>query len=291
MTQPLTVAITGGNGNLGRKLIAAFAPQDWCGAVLAIDRQFEGDLGSAKAQPVRADLTDRDDRAWQDAIGSADAVVHLAAQNPYPDASWTDSTRSFDMTINVVAAASASGRPCRMVFATSNHVMGRYKDRPEATISASLRPDTQPGVGTQWDSDGKLLDATPYATAKLMGERLCVMQAEHGAMTAVALRIGWCQPGANHPGTISASGTPKEGRAALDEAGQRDLTWFRNMWLSNRDFTGLVQAAILADASAWPAPGIVVNAMSSNTGAPWDLEPTERLLGYRPVDDVWQVLG
>jgi hypothetical protein len=53
----------------------------------------------------------------------------------------------------------------------------------------------------------------------------------------------------------------------------------------------VVQGAVLADATGWPAPGIVVNAMSANTGAPWDLGPTEALLGYRPKDNVWQVLG
>ncbi len=290
MTKPLTVAITGANGNLGRKLIAAFTPQDWCGGILAIDRQFGGDPGSAKTELVQADLTVRDEPAWRDAVERADAVVHLAAQNPYPEASWTDSTRSFDMTLNVVDAA-ATGKPRRLVFATSNHVMGRYKDQPEGSQPASLHPDTPPGVGTLWDAGGTIMDSTAYAVAKLMGERLCVMRAERGGLTAVALRIGWCQPGENHPRTITGTGTPEEGGSPGDEAGKRALAWFRNMWLSNRDFTGIVQAAILADADRWPAPGIVVNAMSANAKAPWDLEPTGRLLGYRPVDDVWKVLG
>jgi nucleoside-diphosphate-sugar epimerase len=289
--KPLTLAITGANGNLGRKLIAAFAPQDWCGTILAIDRVLpEPGFGTAKAQAVTGDLTDRGDTAWRQAIEQADAIIHLAAQVPYPEATWTDSAASFDMTINVVAAARA-GRPRRLVFATSNHVMGRYKDLPEAETAGSLRPDTPPKVGTLWDSGNGVQDSTAYATAKLMGERLCVMEAEQGGLTAVALRIGWCQPGENHPRTITGTGTPEQSADALDETGQRALRWFRNMWLSNRDLVGVVQGAVLADATGWPAPGIVVNAMSANAGAPWDLGPTEALLGYRPKDDVWQVLG
>ena len=286
----LTVAITGTNGNLGRKLIQAFTPQDWCGEILGIDIDFSGEpIRSDKFRPVEADLVDRHDRRWQEAIEKADAVVHLAARNPYPDATWEESAASFDMTINVVEACTR-GKPRRLVFATSNHVMGRYKDRPEGSIPRSLKPDTPPQTGTIWRSAGQRFESTAYAVAKLMGERLCVLRASPEALTAVAIRIGWCQPGENLPATISPTGKPIDGTEMWDEEGLRDLRWFRDMWLSNRDFTGIVQAAILADASGWPAPGIVVNAMSANRDMPWDLEPTIRYLGYQPQDDVGSVL-
>lgn len=39
-------------------------------------------------------------------------------------------------------------------------------------------------------------------------------------------------------------------------------------------------------AAPLPERFIIVNGMSSNTGMPWDLESTCRILGYRPHDDV-----
>jgi hypothetical protein len=63
------------------------------------------------------------------------------------------------------------------------------------------------------------------------------------------------------------------------------------MWLSNRDFVQLMEKALLADASGWPSPGIVVNGMSANRDMPWDVESTRRLIGYEPRDDAWKHVG
>ena len=125
-----------------------------------------------------------------------------------------------------------------------------------------------------------------------MGERLLAASvAANPALTAVSLRVGWCQPGDNHPRTISASGTPKVEGAAEDAEGAHDLAWFRNMWLSNRDLCGTVLAALTADAASWPARAVVVNAMSANAGMAWDLGPTLAWLGYAPHDDAWRALA
>jgi hypothetical protein len=63
------------------------------------------------------------------------------------------------------------------------------------------------------------------------------------------------------------------------------------MWLSDRDFVAETEAALLADDGRWPAPGIVVNAVSANRGTPWNMEEAERWLGHKPQDDVWDRLG
>ena len=44
-----------------------------------------------------------------------------------------------------------------------------------------------------------------------------------------------------------------------------------------------MERALLADATRWPQPGIVVNGMSANTGMAWDLEAGRRLIGYAPT--------
>ena len=123
-------------------------------------------------------------------------------------------------------------------------------------------------------------------TTKLMGERACLAEARRsgGTLTGVCIRIGWCQPGENRPETINTSGLPGED-ASIGPDTERDLRWFRAMWLSNRDFNTLLEGALLADPGPWPQPGIVVNGMSANRHMPWDIETTRRLIGYEPQDD------
>jgi nucleoside-diphosphate-sugar epimerase len=151
-----------------------------------------------------------------------------------------------------------------VIFASSNHVMGGYQDVPEP---ARITTDLPPRPGTRYVVDGQLRDSTPYASAKLFGERLGKCFAEAHGLSVIAVRIGWVRPGENRARELPA------------ERGD----WFRLMWLSNRDFCQLMERCIEADGSIRFA---VVNGMSANTGMRWDIEHTRRLLGYEPHDDV-----
>jgi len=279
----LRVAITGANGNIGRKLIAGFLAAPDIAVLHAIDRDVAGlSPDDARVFPIQADLRGA---GLLDALAGMDAVVHLAAQNPYPDASWEDASASFDMTAKLSEACAKAG-VSRFVFATSNHVMGGYKDTPVALSDGGLSTTLPPLVGTLVKTSEGLIDSTAYAAAKLMGERVVTVKAEAGAFSAVLLRIGWCQPGENTPQTISAAGTPKSDLIETDSERDHDLRWFRAMWLSNGDLVRCVLAALRAEASAWPSPAIVVNAMSANRPSPWDLSAGRELIGYEPLDDV-----
>lgn len=276
---PARIAVTGGAGNLGRKLIAALLADPGCVRVHAIDI-VAGVFDDARVVPVAADLRDRAG-AWRAAIADSDAVVHLAAENPYPSATWLEAARSFDMTAHVIDAA-ATGPVRRFVFASSNHVMGGYKDTDTADRPGALTTDLPPLTGTHAGE----IDSTAYATAKLMGERLLASRATRDGMTGVSLRIGWCQPGANDPATITLTGLPAVGAPPASPEEQRDLRWFRGMWLSNGDFVGAVMAALSAEAAGWPAPAVIVNAMSANAGMCWEIGESARLIGYRPADGI-----
>ncbi len=135
------------------------------------------------------------------------------------------------------------------------------------------------------------MDSTAYGSSKVMGERFVagLAASSGGRITGVSLRVGWALPGDNDPADISISGSPagQSSTSAADEEEARTLRWFRNMWLSNGDFERLVFASVIADASAWPEPGIIVNGVSANTGSDWSLEIGERLLGYKPHDDLY----
>ncbi len=275
---PTRIAITGGAGNLGRKLTSAFLADAACAEVIILDPAADTVAAAPRVRPVVADLRVREP-TWLDAIAGADAVVHLAAEKPYPGATWAEAARSFDMTANVLEAAAAAGVR-RLVFASSNHVMGGYKDTAIADTPGALTTDLDPLTGTRT----RTTDSTEYATAKLMGERLLAAKARRDGMTGVSLRIGWCQPGENDPRTINLSGLPGIDQAIASEEDRRELRWFQRMWLSNGDFVRAVTAALRADASHWPAPAIIVNAVSANDRTPWDLTGAARLIGYEPGD-------
>ena len=81
------------------------------------------------------------------------------------------------------------------------------------------------------------------------------------------IRIGWVWRGENLPSELP----PERG------------DWFRNMWLSDRDFLHLLDCCLTAELLE---PFLIVNGMSNNTGMRWDLTSTTQAIGYQPQDDV-----
>ena len=283
----MRIVSTGAAGNLGSKLRSHLEATDWCEKIVAVDvREFE--VG-AKTEMVLADVGDPHDGRWLAPVRAADAVVHYASANPAPNGSWTEAAKSFDMTMNLLEQAGGD-HACRFIFASSNHAMGGYKDAP-LPPDGKLRMTTPPLSGTHfYIPDQGYVHGAPYGATKLLGERATTMRAEAtgGRLTAVSMRIGYCQRGENVATTLQSSGA-KPGDASGQPADERarDFKWFRNMWLSNRDHASLMEAALRADASGWPAPGIVVSGVSNNAGMAWDIAEAAAWIGYRPVDDVW----
>jgi len=286
-----SVAVTGAAGNLGTKAIKALSASGVVRRILAIDLQPTPVPSSSGCEiiPVLTDLSAQDD-GLAELLAGTDTLFHLAARNPFPDASWQDAQASFQMTMAVVQAAIASGVH-RLVLASSNHVMGGYKDLPLATMigPGCLTEALPPAPGTMCHVGGRLIPGTAYATSKLFAEST-FLNAASAQREVVCLRIGWCQTGANHPATITADGL-QDDLYGTGPGPSRDLRWFRNMWLSDRDFTQIVRLACTGPLEPNAPQGVVVNAMSDNAGMPWSLEAARRVLGYSPQDDVWTGLG
>jgi uronate dehydrogenase len=254
MAEPKTVLITGAAGNLGGKLRGHLHDRY---ALRLLDVNPGGDPAI-----TRADLAQWDPH-WVALFEGVDAVVHLAA-DPTAQQTWANLVGpNVDGTIHVFQAAARAGVQ-QLVYASSNHVMGGYKDDP---VPARLTTDLPPRPGTRYVVDGEERDSTPYASAKLFGERLGKCHADTHGLSVLAVRIGWVRPGAN--------------RAADVPAARGD--WFRLMWLSNRDCCQLLEKCLTADPELRFA---VVNGMSANTGMRWDLAYARLLLGYEPQDDV-----
>jgi nucleoside-diphosphate-sugar epimerase len=232
-----TVLLTGASGNLGRKLRAAWGDRY---DLICLDKATGDD-----PEIIAADLAVAEG-AWMDLFDEADVVVHLAA-NPDEFASWEELERpNLDALANVFNAALRAGIG-RIVFASSNHVMGGYQDLGDEPISVTLPPKP----------DG------PYGGAKLAGERLGISLAKIFSLSFVALRIGWVQPGENLPATLPHP-------------------WARAMWLSNADFVRLLTRAV--DAELEDGECVVVNGMSDNPGMRWSLAEAAERLGFTPTD-------
>ena len=295
------ILITGSRGNLGWKLLCHFVQLDSVSAVVGLSRGLPSSEqreelsklnGNSKAEFVQGDLSDWNDSRWREALRNVDAVVHFAAKNPFPEATWDDAQISMDMTSNL-ALAVTDCEVRRFVYASSNHVMGRYKDSPlaEKIQPGALTTDLEPGVGTVWHTGVEPMDSTVYASAKIAGERLCGSLAKQsgGRTSFVSIRIGWCQPGENRPSTLSAAGTPTKlhaNESDVDLGLEISDRWFKSMWLSNRDFNQLHEKAVWADHANWPEAAIVVNGMSANAGMAWSLVEGADWLNYHPEDDV-----
>jgi hypothetical protein len=239
--EPRTVLITGACGNIGRKLRAAWA--DVYDLVL-IDRA----ASPSDPDVIEADLEVLDDD-WITHFHGVDTVVHLAA-NSNENAPWEDLIGpNLDALANVFHAAALAGVE-RVVFASSNHVMGEYQHRANGPISVNMKPMP----------DG------PYAVTKLVGERLGNSLARAFDLTFIALRLGWIQEGKNRPETLPHN-------------------WARQMWLSNADLIQLFDCAVEAEIE--DRSFVVVHGMSRNHGMPWDLSGAAELLGYLPKDDAF----
>ena len=249
-----TVLITGASGNLGGKLRKHLEGRY---PLRLLDREPRGDRDI-----IAADLG-RWEAGWVGQFAGVDTVFHLAA-DPTAHQTWPNLLGpNVDAVAHVYQAAVRAGVR-RVVYASSNHVLGGYKDDPEP---ARLTTDLAPRPGARYVAGGEARDSTAYAAAKLFGERLGKCYAEVYPLSVLAVRIGWVRPGDNRPQDVP----PERG------------DWFRLMWLSNRDFCALMECCLLADDSLRFA---VLNGMSANTGMRWDLGETTRLVGYRPQDDV-----
>jgi NAD+ dependent glucose-6-phosphate dehydrogenase len=108
------------------------------------------------------------------AMDGIDTVIHMAA-DPSPTASWESvRDRNIAGTYNVYEAAREAGVR-RVIFASTNHVMGMY-DRDQAWpiyANQPARPDSL------------------YGVSKAFGETLGRFYVDQYGLSVICLRIGW----------------------------------------------------------------------------------------------------
>jgi NAD+ dependent glucose-6-phosphate dehydrogenase len=228
------LVITGASGNLGGKLAAALRSTYHLRC-----------LDLAGGQPcIAADLAIYDD-AWIRHFEGAHTILHFAGE-PQPTATWARVQRAnIVATANVLRASRALGVQ-RVIFASTNQVMGGYRFT-EGVITTDMPP----------------APLNPYAVSKLFCEEAGRAFAAETGISFIGFRIGNIGPGDNVPGPGMGIGL-----------------WGQQMWLSNRDFIDGVRHAI----EAIDVPFAILNLVSNNPGMRWDLSKTKRIIGFIPRD-------
>lgn len=164
----MRIVVTGGSGKAGRWVVRRL--RDDGHDVLNVDLVHDG---SSHGQCVLADLTDLGQ--CHDVVAGADAVVHLAAI-PAPELRPDGETfrNNAVSTYNVFAAAVARGAG-RVVWASSETVLGLPFDEPPAFAPVDETHPPRP--------------ESSYALSKLVGEAMAEQFARRTGVPFVGLRI------------------------------------------------------------------------------------------------------
>jgi NAD+ dependent glucose-6-phosphate dehydrogenase len=163
------VLITGATGDVGTLLRPSLQPD----YRLRLHYRRQPPLALTPGEEsVRAEIENF--AAVMDMVADVDAIVHLAAES-YTHATW-EAIRgpNIDGLYNVFEAARRAGVP-KIVFASTNHVMGMY-DRDHAwpvDPTSPVRPDGY------------------YGVSKAFGEALARYYADAFGISIICLRIGW----------------------------------------------------------------------------------------------------
>ena len=164
----MRIVVTGGSGKAGRWVVRDLREHGH--DALNVDARHDG---SPHGQCLVADLADYGQAA--EALAGADAVVHLAAI-PAPDIRPPAETFRINAlsTYNVFAAAEANGLE-RVVWASSETVLGLPFDTPPlfAPIDETIEPRPE------WS----------YALSKLVGETMATQFNRRTGIPFVGLRI------------------------------------------------------------------------------------------------------
>lgn len=165
------VLITGAGGRIGGSLAELLRDQYDLRLIYRLQRPEEPPVQDWRV----VDLEDLP--ALIDAMQGIDAVVHMAA-DPTVDATWESVLHNNIIgTYNVYEAARLAGVK-KIIFASTNHVMGMYDRDGMWPIFADqpIRPDSL------------------YGVSKAFGEALGRFWYDQHGVSVICLRIGWMLP-------------------------------------------------------------------------------------------------
>lgn len=161
--------ITGAAGSLG-----SICRQRLTHLADTIRLSSRSDMGEAASNEeiVKCDLADGP--AVEALVEGCDGIVHMgghATENRWE----VVRTANIDGMFNLYEAARKHGRP-RIVYASSNHAIGFYRQNQRIDVAAPTRPDSL------------------YGVSKVFGEALASMYHDKFGIETACVRIGSCFP-------------------------------------------------------------------------------------------------
>lgn len=249
MLEKRVVLVTGAEGTIGTAVRAGLGERHEVVSLTREPQDFPSHVGDI------ADL-----ESIRPAFEGVWAVVHLAASAAV-ESRWEDVLQNNLIgTYNVFEAARRAGVE-RVVFASSNHVIGMY----EVEGGPELYRLDDPRV---YDHTAEIRPDSLYGVSKAYGEALGRFYAERHGLKVFCLRIGWVPPG-DDPLDAEPERPVEEWRRRI-----------RAVWLSHRDCAQLVERCLEADGVRFA----IVYGISDNPRQFWDLAHARELLGYSPQD-------
>lgn len=245
------ILVTGMAGKIGQILVRELSDRY---EFIGIDRK-----PTPSGRPSDFHLADiAEFSAIRPRFDGVDTVVHLGA-DPSPHASWESVLdNNIIGTRNVFEAARDAGVE-RVIFASSNHVVGYYpmKDDPYRAIYEGrledVRHPIEPLTATHLRPDSY------YGVSKAFGESLGSYFHDAYGLSVICMRIGW----------VMAPDDPTFSAAAL------------SLWLSHRDAARFIEKCIEAPKSVGFA---IVHGMSDNSLRIWESDTTRQIIGFEPED-------
>ena len=258
----MTVLLTGANGTVGTAITDHL---DYDFATLDV----EGD------PDYTADVADYE--AIRPAFEERKAVIHLAGY-PATDATWEQAlSNNIIGTGNVLRAASEAGVE-RVIFASSNHVVGMYETEHAPAL---YEPDYDLVV----DHTDPIRPDSHYGASKACGEAFGRQYVENHGIQFYALRIGSVRdPEHDHPFGDAERGVEAGRWDRGSSEYEKQVARMKGTWLSRRDCAHRVECCLDADRSFEILYGV-----SDNDRRWFDLEQARRSVGYEPADngEVW----
>lgn len=258
------IFITGAFGIVGTALT------DLPGDKVLFDREVPAEF-QGKPNVVGGDIQDR--TLLEKSMQGCAAVVHLAA-SASPLSSWEDVLDNNILGTQVVLEAARTSKVERVIFASSNHVVGMVEIENEPRIYEA-------GHGIMMTKESEPRPDSYYGVSKLFGEYLGRYLTENGGPRFYALRIGSVHAAwEDHPYAEAEAwlraGNCKRG----DDLYERKVKRQKALWLSRRDLVQLLQRCLEYEG----APFDIFYGVSNNSTRWLDIDYAKTQLGYRPQD-------
>lgn len=210
LPSPRPVLLTGACGNLGRSLVARLSAHGWKLRLTDI-APFDGDM-PAGCEFHAADLNDRE--AITRLAAGCRAVVHFGGLVQYGS---FESVIGPNMrgTYHVFEAAREHG--LRVVYASSNHVIGFHERTRRLDVADEYRPDSY------------------YGLSKVVGEMIARLFWDRNGVESVSLRIGSCFPEPTQARMLATWLSRDDLASLVTRAVEAPTTGFAVVWGASRN--------------------------------------------------------